>query len=250
MNIKKTNRLGLMIAERGMGGNIGKKIELLNDKNKELNEKEVIINNDIFKKASKIIRVSKNVVNAALKIEVKTIFENATSQLFEFDSLFILLDSDKTGFIKISRFGSDIYYLIMTNLDVRYEDQNIGIHYNSFSFISKDFQINYKNETSLSYDLLAVKLLTYLLYGNISEKKMPPKAKITTGYSRLFNNSKLNIVFCDTLWKQRINISGFPVSGHFRFQPFGKNRKDRKLIWIEEFEKKGYNRKATVELIK
>ena len=93
-----------------------------------------------------------------------------------------------------------------------------------------------------------MQLLTYLIFGEITEKHLPPKTQANVGFTRFLNNSKLNITFCDTLWKQRINVDGFKVRGHFRLQPCGEKREKRKLIWIEEFEKQGYNRKATVEM--
>lgn len=42
-----------------------------------------------------------------------------------------------------------------------------------------------------------------------------------------------------------IRTNGFKVKGHFRLQPYGEGRKNRRLQWIHEFEKSGYTRKAT-----
>ena len=94
-----------------------------------------------------------------------------------------------------------------------------------------------------------IQLLTYLMYGDIIEKVLTPKSKVRLNTTTLINNSKTKITYCDTLWKQRIKVGGFKVRGHFRLQPFGENLNKRKLIWIEEYKKNGYNRKATVELM-
>lgn len=52
----------------------------------------------------------------------------------------------------------------------------------------------------------------------------------------------------DSKWfTNLVKSDGFKVRGHFRFQP---KKKDgvwtKELIWINEFEKSGYNREAGV----
>lgn len=53
----------------------------------------------------------------------------------------------------------------------------------------------------------------------------------------------------DSKWYTKIcNDESFKVSGHFRLQPYGDGT--RKLIWINEFTKNGYHRKATIDKVK
>ena len=40
--------------------------------------------------------------------------------------------------------------------------------------------------------------------------------------------------------------SKFNVNGHFRLQPYGKERQLKKIIWINEFKKSGYVRQAKI----
>lgn len=50
----------------------------------------------------------------------------------------------------------------------------------------------------------------------------------------------------DSKWFTEVcNNNEFIVSGHFRLQPYGDG--SRKLIWINEFKKHGYHRKALIE---
>ena len=50
----------------------------------------------------------------------------------------------------------------------------------------------------------------------------------------------------DSKWFTEIcNNNEFIVSGHFRLQPYGDG--SRRLIWINEFIKHGYHRKALIE---
>lgn len=60
------------------------------------------------------------------------------------------------------------------------------------------------------------------------------------------NVSDLNIIKIDTFYTDTINvINPFGVSGHYRNQPYGENRKQKKLIYIDSFMKTGYTRLAT-----
>ena len=53
----------------------------------------------------------------------------------------------------------------------------------------------------------------------------------------------------DSKWYTEIcNDESFKVSGHFRLQPYGDGT--RKLIWINEFTKSGYHRKATIDKVR
>lgn len=65
-------------------------------------------------------------------------------------------------------------------------------------------------------------------------------------------NTHNNTVFVvDSSWnKLIIRTEGFAVRGHFRLQPCGVNHADRKLTWIDAFEKHGYTRKPKAEIIR
>ena len=61
--------------------------------------------------------------------------------------------------------------------------------------------------------------------------------------------SGLDFYLFDSKWYTEIcNNESFQVSGHFRLQPDGDGTK--KLIWINEYTKNGYHRKATIEKVK
>ena len=102
---------------------------------------------------------------------------------------------------------------------------------------------------NVEHSNFVVQILAYLYYGDITTKFLLPKAKIKiNSFSYFSNNAKIPITYVDSLWKQRISVDGFQVRGHFRMQPYGEGRTKRKLIWIEEFSKEGYNRRATKEI--
>jgi hypothetical protein len=58
-----------------------------------------------------------------------------------------------------------------------------------------------------------------------------------------------NIEIVDSSWfTTLIRTDAFGVSGHFRLQPVGMGRSERKLIWIKDFQKQGYTKRAKVEI--
>lgn len=60
-------------------------------------------------------------------------------------------------------------------------------------------------------------------------------------FTKYTNTSKESVKIIDSRWfRDIIKTDGFGVSGHFRLQPCGKNKTDRKLIWVNEYKKNGY----------
>ena len=73
---------------------------------------------------------------------------------------------------------------------------------------------------------------------------VPPRSKKTTKYEKYVNDNSMGIEIWDSrMFNSYVRLEGFSVSGHFRHQPVGTGRTGHKLIWINEFEKHGYNTK-------
>lgn len=255
MNIQKTNKIGISLAKKSFIGNNGM-IKKMMERDYSNIPDAMTLNSNLLRHNpnAKILRVSKGIIEAAKLIDIDSIKENINESNFDFTSIFILLDNDKSGIIRVERYGSDFSFFMFNNLGLY--DNSWEFSYNTYSFITSDFyfekdEVTKKDSDIINYEksVFVIQLLTYLIFGDITKKHLLPKAKTNIGSTRFLNNSKLNITLCDSLWKQRISVDGFKVRGHFRLQACGEEWKKRKLIWIEEFEKQGYNRKATVELI-
>lgn len=257
MNIKKTNPIGSFWAEDGV--RVFKRLKISSGKLSEgLHERTIqstdfIFDNSIynFDKNTKVLRLTKQIYDNCKLIDIDSIKENVTINDFKYDSLFILLHNDDEGVIKIERKGSDFSYMYVADLSDANRAKN-KFTFNTYSFLTKEFLNDEVNKVGQNYELsvFVIQLLTYLYYGDIVTKTIQPKGEVKiSSFSKFINNSKIPITYIDSLWKQRISTDGFKVRGHFRFQPIGEKRIDKKLIWIEEFKKDGYNRKATVELI-
>lgn len=69
--------------------------------------------------------------------------------------------------------------------------------------------------------------------------------KIVLDGEKYLNDTRLPIQVIDSTWfTDIIRKEGFWVRGHFGLRACGPGRKERKLTWIEAYEKNGYNRKA------
>lgn len=78
------------------------------------------------------------------------------------------------------------------------------------------------------------------VYGN-QRKQLPDKSDI------IENKSGVRVQYIDSRWiREIIRLEGFKVRGHFRLQPIKDEEGEwtRKLIYINEFEKHGYHRRA------
>lgn len=96
-------------------------------------------------------------------------------------------------------------------------------------------------------------VLTLLAFMQYAETE---KVYIENGQKRKYeketysNASGYRVRLVDSRWiREIIRTEGFKVKGHFRLQPHKVNGEwTRKLIYIEEFEKHGYHRRAQKDL--
>lgn len=86
----------------------------------------------------------------------------------------------------------------------------------------------------------------FLQFAHLETKILPPSRQIWDGPICKYNNkTKSDITIVDSTWfTTLIKSDGFKVRGHFRLQPYKGG--DKKLIWIQDFEKHGYTRKAVI----
>ena len=98
-----------------------------------------------------------------------------------------------------------------------------------------------------------MRILTFVELGDIEIKEIPGgqnngKAKKN---GKITNTSIKTVFVVDSNWNTLvIRTDGFAVRGHYRLQPCGTNFADRKLIWIDAFEKHGYKRRPTGDIVK
>ena len=93
--------------------------------------------------------------------------------------------------------------------------------------------------------LSVLKVFVFMKTSEVYSKEFVPDPTPTARRKKGFR--PLNYISVDTTWDMNIDVNTpFPVRGHFRHQPFLQEDGTwaRKLIYIEQFMKKGYHRKA------
>lgn len=123
------------------------------------------------------------------------------------------------------------------------------LDYHTFGLGIEDgaYTSNYE-EVKESFDTY-LRLVTFLFFAEIQTVELRPGGKVGTVHTeRWKNETKSAFTIVDTSWNKRyVSSGGFDVSGHFRLQPYGAGRMDRRLIFIEEYRKDGYVRGAGSE---
>lgn len=98
-----------------------------------------------------------------------------------------------------------------------------------------------------------MQLLTFVELGDIEVSVLESLKNngAKTRANKIYNGSRNTVFVVDSSWnKLVIRTDGFAVRGHFRLQPCGPANADRKLIWVDAFEKHGYTRRPKAEIIK
>lgn len=90
-------------------------------------------------------------------------------------------------------------------------------------------------------------LILFMKYCDLETKIVKAGKKENHIGTKYVNDTRNNIEILDSTWFTTIvRGDGFHVRGHFRMQPYGPNLSQRKLIWIADFDKDGYTRKAKI----
>lgn len=136
---------------------------------------------------------------------------------------------------------------------VRIGEGVMGFYWNNrigeafeFGFDLKDDRYYFAHSEKPMFERV-VRILTFILLGDIEtvyleagRSNNKPKKD-----GKIINTSKFGVTIVDSKWnKILIRTEGFGVRGHYRLQPCGPNHSERKLVWINAFEKHGYTRNA------
>lgn len=96
-------------------------------------------------------------------------------------------------------------------------------------------------------DLMLFK--TFMQYVELESKVINAQKKDYHIGVKYLNETKSKIEILDSTYFTTISrTEGFGVRGHFRFQPYGIGMKERRLQWIDGFQKNGYVRRSKIEL--
>ena len=101
------------------------------------------------------------------------------------------------------------------------------------------------NDMAKYYDGHLMLILNFIKYAQIETKVVGAKSKVKDFNCKYVKDTDSDITILDSTWfTTLVKSEGFKVRGHFRLQPYGPSMKEKKLIWIKDFEKTGYTREA------
>jgi hypothetical protein len=153
---------------------------------------------------------------------------------------------DDTHFYRVHIKGDELFCMLVLK-EKRESDFYISYHSFKIKPIENEVvfpknQNDYKND---KYFLEFIKLLIFTEYSELEEVTlMPNQSKGNKKEGKIYNDSNKSFIIVDSTWnKIIIRTDKFGVSGHLRLQPIGKNRNDRKLIYISEYLKNGYTKR-------
>lgn len=96
--------------------------------------------------------------------------------------------------------------------------------------------------------IIVINLSMFKSFADVETIELTSNQKKTVDKKKYINQTNINVTFLDSKWfTNLVKSDSFNVRGHFRLQPKKKNGEwTRELIWISEFEKKGYNLTAKI----
>lgn len=105
---------------------------------------------------------------------------------------------------------------------------------------------NFKSDfTTPDIEMFMYKLLCFIYMSDNEEITVEPGRKYgTKKQGKVVNTIPFPITIINSRWNTTVKTDAFAVSGHFRLQKHGPQRKKTTMIWIEPFEKEGYTRKS------
>lgn len=206
----------------------------------------------IFKKKPKIEYLSDTVFDVLFR---KDILEKMTPLRKDIEDCWgFVLNGNKTYLYEFKRndtgvnfnlflFQGITFYAYETGY-VTYENEVRIIQGLSFDMENHEGQMYLGPNTGLLFQEMSTFVL-FKKYAQIETKLAAPKKTTTTLNCAYENQTKFWVNIIDSTWfTTLVKSDAFKVSGHFRLQPIGEGRKERKLIWIKDFEKQGYTREA------
>ena len=185
---------------------------------------------------------TKTAIEVCNKIKIDK-FEPTAIKIKSYKKITFLLGDDR--FYRFIFKDNELYGLIGR---IENKETFPQFRYCTFKIYPELDTVNYpdnpENYMQDKYFAEFLRLLIFFEYSDTEIKELKPNQKTgTKREGKYFNESNKNVTIVDSNWNNIIvRNEAFGVSGHFRLQPTGEGRKERKLIYISEFTKSGYIR--------
>lgn len=187
---------------------------------------------------SKIFLICDSVYEASKRIRVEKAFTASIFKKINFGKYTYLL-----GKYQMMRFAVRNEFLI--GFYFNEEHPELSIKFGCNTLTGTYFFRGGTNEDQVTFTKL-MKIIIFIELGDI-EITILEKGRTFNKHNKknkIANTSAATVFVVDSSWnKLIIRTDGFAVMGHFRLQPYGPDYSERKLIWIDAFEKHGYVRR-------
>jgi hypothetical protein len=115
----------------------------------------------------------------------------------------------------------------------------------SMDVVWKGFTKEGRDITWWVSDLILMKC--FLKFADVESKIVKGNKKEKHLGNKYVNETKRNVEILDsTYFTNIIREEGFGVRGHWRLQPVGSGRIDKRLTWVHDYQKHGYIRRAKI----
>lgn len=178
------------------------------------------------------------------------------------DNVLFAVGQTTSALAYFNLFDETSKFFINNPLDILDNDENLLINEPEtkkvFAKIKKEKKENiYDTASNLSQDRdrkakeleLCIQAFMFIKFAKIIDVTRISEDGVKRSFAERRKGGKkneLDVIRIDTHYDQNMKvINPFSVSGHFREQPIGKDRKEYKTIYIDSFMKTGYHRKAT-----
>lgn len=115
-------------------------------------------------------------------------------------------------------------------------------------YIQPDGQENWRDTVFISLYTNLICAINFLKYADVEDKKIKANSKEKGIDCKYINTTNSDIHYITSNYIHNLYVQGaFKVRGHWRLQPKKKDGEwTKELIWINDFEKHGYTRKAGI----
>jgi hypothetical protein len=157
-------------------------------------------------------------------------------------------------------YGDHLFFTFLDDCLIGYSRQKSNDEQGLFCFVCKGFlneshhllesqgfkgQSAMVNEIDSQFSTLIMAIINFIKYCPVETTHLNPKGKSKDILCKYVNDTSTHIDIYDSKWfTTLVKSDAFKVRGHFRLQPCGEGLKDRKLIWVNEFQKSGYTAPA------
>lgn len=192
--------------------------------------------------SSKIRAVSSPFHEAMLKAQDKLLTDEMRESISNESGTFIFGKWSYCYFIKDRQHCIFIFYdnaLMLQSHTNKQGNTEYWLSENICPVLSKEQKVDVFG----NYVSIVLLYINFLKYAPIEVKYLSANKRINDINCKYVNQTDLNIEVINSSWfTTLVKSDAFKVRGHFRLQPCGPGLKDKKLIWISEFEKQGYVR--------